>query len=100
MSKQKKTKVNLDITQFVFLKDNLLVKALRPEAENGLVDPAQYEDKPEFGVIMSVSGKIEEENLKPGTVVRFGKYSTEMIRTNGEDYFIVREEDISSYLPQ
>lgn len=102
MSKQKKVSkgeiLSLDITKFVMLRDNLLVRALRPKDKNGLVDPAQYEDKPEFGEVISYGEKVTSIQL--GAIVRFGKYSTEMIRSNGEDYFIVREEDISGYMPR
>ncbi len=90
-------KFNFDITEFTFRKDQLLVKALRNEGGDGkLVDPAQYEDKPEFGEIVKVGEKVID--LKVGQIVRFGKYSTEMIRTNGKDFFIVHEEDISAFM--
>lgn len=100
MSKQKQTNPELDITEFVFLRDNLLVKAIRPKPKSDvdLVDPAQYEDKPEFGVVIKVGGEVV--GLKAGDIIRFGKYSTETIRTNGEDYFIVREEDVTAHMPR
>lgn len=97
-AKQEDGNLSMDITKFIFLRDNLLIKAMRPKGANGLVDPAQYEDKPEFGVIISIGTGVLE--LKAGDVVRFGKYSSEVIRTNGEDYFIVREEDVSGYAPR
>ncbi len=88
---------NFDITEFTFRKDQLLVKARRPSGGDGkLVDPAQYEDKPEFGEIVKVGELVSD--LKVGQIIRFGKYSTEAIRTRGEDYFIVHEEDVSAYL--
>lgn len=102
MSKQKVSKedvLSLDITKFIFLRDNLLVKALRPQPKkNQPIDPAQYEDKPEFGIVISVGDEVK--NLKANDIVRFGKYSTESIRTNGEDYFIVREEDVTAHMPR
>lgn len=88
---------NFDITKFTFLRDLLLVKAIRPEVGSGdLIDPAQYEDKPEFGEVIKLGEEVKD--LKVGGIIRFGKYSTEAIRTNGEDYFIVHEEDVSAYL--
>lgn len=94
---QKAKLKNFDITKFTFRRDQLLVKAVRPIlGKNDLYDPAQYEDKPEFGEIIKLGEKVID--LKVGQIVRFGKYSTELIRTGGEDYFIVHEEDISAYL--
>ena len=94
---QKQQNLNFDITKFTFLRDLLLVKALRADSGDGkLIDPAQYEDKPEFGEVIKVGELVI--NLKVGNVIRFGKYSTEAIRTKGEDYFIVHEEDVSAVL--
>ncbi len=95
--KSKNQKFNLDITEFTFLRDLLLVKSLRLEIIDGkLIDPAQYEDKPEFGEVIKIGDEVD--NLKVGNIIRFGKYSTEAIRTRGEDYFIVHEEDVSAVL--
>lgn len=92
-----KTQHKFDITEFTFRRDQLLVKAIRPSlGRNKLIDPAQYEDKPEFGEIIKLGEQVID--LKVGQIVRFGKYSTELIRTEGADYFIVHEEDISAYL--
>lgn len=101
-SKQKVSKQDfksLDITELILVRDNLLVKALRPEPKaNQPIDPAQYEDKPEFGLIINVGDEVSK--FMKDDIIRFGKYSTENIRSNGEDYFIVREEDCSGYFPR
>ncbi len=96
MKTTNQNKTELDITKFTFLRDLMLVKALRPKASSQLIDPAQYEDKPEFGEIIKCGQSVND--LKIGDIIRFGKYSTELIRTNGQDYFIVREEDCSAKL--
>lgn len=90
---------NFSILDIELFHDNVLVKALRPKDKNGLINPAQYEDKPEWGMVMGVGGKVES-NISIGDVVRFGKYSTECIRSNGEDFYIVRQEDISGKVVQ
>jgi len=95
-TKTKQTKIEFDITKFKFLRDLLLIKAIRPEGTNGLVDPHSYEDKPEFGTVIAVGDEVKD--IKVGDVVRFGKYSTENIRTKGQDYFIVHSEDLSAVL--
>jgi len=91
-----KTKTDFDITKFKFLRDLLLIKAIRPEGTRGLVDIHQYEDKPEFGIVISIGDEVKD--IKVGDTVRFGKYSTENIRTKGQDYFIVHSEDLSAVL--
>ena len=96
LPKTQKPKLNLDITKFTFLRDLLLVKAIRPEGVDGLIDPAQYEDKAEFGEVIKVGINVSE--IKVGDIIRFGKYSTENIRTNGQDYYIVNTEDVSAVM--
>jgi len=93
---KKETNSSFDITKFKFLRDLLLVKAIRPASKSGLVNPEQYEDKPEFGEVVKLGSEVND--ITVGDVVRFGKYSTELIRTDGEDYYIVHEEDISAVL--
>lgn len=89
---------SFDITKFSLLRDLILVKAIRPESNSGLVNPEQYEDKPEFGEVIRLGEKVSDKRIKIGTIVRFGKYSTETIRSNGNDYFIVHEEDCGAIL--
>lgn len=93
-------KLSFDITKFELFGDFVLVRAIRPTGANGLIDPAQYEDKPEFGEIIKLGDDVTHPKAKVGLTVRFGKYSTESIRTNGEDYFLVHFEDMSGYLPK
>lgn len=97
----KKTEVSnvFDIKEFTCLRDLLLVVALRTAGKDGLIDPKQYEDKPEFGKIIKLGEGVQDERLKVGTVIRFGKYSTEAIRTGGKDYFLIHEEDVSAFKP-
>jgi len=90
-----------DITQYELFYDNVLLKAVEIESVEGLVKPDQYEDKPEFGVVIAVgegrlmdSGTIVPMKVKVGDTVLFGMYSTEKIRNEGIDYYIIREVDI------
>ena len=95
MKKQSNDEI-FDITKFTFLRDLLLVRAIRNRSGNGLIDPHQYEDKPEFGEVIKIGKEVKD--IKVGDKVRFGKYSTELIRTKGDDYYIVNIEDISAVL--
>lgn len=104
-TKKKETKNspknNLDLSQFTFLHDYLLVQAIREESVNGLVKPEQYDDKPELGVVIKVgpgrvleSGEIAAPGVKEGDTIFFGKYSSEQTRSLGNDYYIIRAEDV------
>lgn len=96
---KKNQQPNFDITKIELWGDLVLIKALRPEIGGGLVNPENYEDKPEWGEIVKVGELVVNPKAIVGKIVRFGKYSTENIRSNGQDYFLVHTEDISGNLP-
>lgn len=94
-------KNSFDLSKFAFRYDNVLVKALREKPVNGLVNPDQYDDKPEFGEVVAIgegrvldSGQVLSPKVKVGDTIFFGKYSSEQTRSLGQDYYIIREEDI------
>lgn len=105
---QKRTKASkpsFDLSQFTFRYDNVLVKAIREDRVGGLVKPEQYDDKPEYGIVMAIgegrvldNGQILEPKIKVGQTIFFGKYSSEQTRSMGQDLFIIREEDIRAVL--
>ena len=94
---QNSQKVKFDLTKFTFLYDHILVKAIISDGVDGLVKPSSYDDKPEFGKVIS-RGKDTEKELKVGDVVFFSKYSSEQTRSLGEDYYIIRSDDIRAVL--
>lgn len=105
MTKKKQQKNNLNLIDFSFLYDNILVKSITPKIVDGLVKPDQYDDKPEFGEVISVGegilledGTIVPTKLKVGDIIFFSKHSTEQTRSVGEDYFIIREDDVKAIL--
>lgn len=104
-------KPNFDLSKFTFRYDNVLVKALREEKqkilnkktgeEMQLIKPDQYDEKPEFGEVVAIgegrvldNGQVLSPKVKVGDIVFFGKYSSEQTRSLGQDYYIIREEDI------
>lgn len=96
---------NFKISDFNILYDNVLVKSITIKEKNGVIVPTTYETKPEFGEVVAVGeGKlIENGNRVPLTVkvkdiVYFNKYSTTKFNFDGTDYYLVREEDIVSYM--
>jgi chaperonin GroES len=99
----KSVKFNL-LTKHLLL-DNVLVEAVEPAVEEGIVrNPQQYGDKPEIGIVLSVGpGRVTEQGVKlpmtvfTGMVVLFNKYLATKFRLDGNDYYVVREDDIVAY---
>lgn len=103
MSKQKQPSKpsKFDLTKFTFLSDTCLVRAYREDKVGELIRPEQYDDKPEFGTVIAIGpGKMLDNGLVApmpvvaGDFVYFGKYTSEQTRVLGEDYFVIRAEDI------
>jgi len=93
----------IDPRKFKLLYDNVLVKAIKIEAAYGLKRSDQYDDKDEYGEVLAVgegrlleTGQFAKMRIQVGDIVLFGKYSTEPLRHNGEDYLLLREEDIKA----
>jgi chaperonin GroES len=86
------------------LGDRILIKQLEAEGKTkgGIVLPDTAKEKPQEGKVIAVgpgkvleSGKIQEPGVKVGDKVLYGKYSgTEVTTKSGEEYIIVKEEDI------
>ena len=90
-------------TKFTPLHDRILVRRVE-EAETtrgGIIIPDTAKDKPQEGEVISVGkGKINEEgkvrplDVKEGDRILFGKYSGTEIKLDGEDFIIMREEEV------
>lgn len=86
------------------LGDRILLKVLEAESKSkgGIVLPDTVKEKPQEGKIVAVgkgkvsdSGKVNTPEVKVGDRVLFAKYSgTEVTTKDGEEYLIVKEEDI------
>ncbi|MBF0521585.1 MAG: co-chaperone GroES [Candidatus Omnitrophica bacterium] len=85
------------------LADRVIVKALEAEekTKGGIVLPDTAKEKPQEGKIVAVGkGKTAEDGktiameLKVGDRVLYGKYSGSEITVDGEEYLIMREDDI------
>jgi len=94
-------------TKFTPLHDRILVRRVE-EAETsrgGIIIPDSAKEKPQEGEVISAGkGKISEEgkvrplDVKEGDRILFGKYSGNEIRLDGEDFIIMREEDVLGVL--
>lgn len=96
-----------NLKKFKFVHDFILVQAIREEeaGEMGLVKPEQYDEKPEFGIVVSVgegrlldTGVIVPPKVSVGDTIFFGKYSSEQTRNLSKDFFIIRDEDIRAIM--
>ncbi len=90
-------------TKLTPLHDRILVRRVE-EAETtrgGLIIPDSAKDKPQEGEVIAVGkGKINEEgkvrplDVKEGDRILFGKYSGTEIKLDGEEFLIMREEEV------
>ncbi len=85
------------------LSDRVLVKRLQEEetTKGGIIIPDTAKEKPQQGEVVAVGeGKLLDNGtritpaVKPGEVVLFGKYAGTEIKLEGEEYLILREDDI------
>ena len=80
------------------LADRVLVDPTPAETKtaSGIIIPDTAKEKPQEGTVVAVGpGKKDEPTtVKVGDKVLYGKYSGTEIKVDGEDYLIMREEDI------
>ena len=94
-------------TKFTPLHDRILVRRVE-EADTtrgGIIIPDSAKDKPQEGEVISAGkGKINEDgkvrplDVKEGDRILFGKYSGTEIKIDGEDFIIMREEEVLGVL--
>ncbi len=80
------------------LHDRVIVKAAAAEEKTagGIIIPDTAKEKPQKGEVVAV-GPGKEGNkmtVQKGDIVLYGKYAGQEINHNGEDYLIMREDDI------
>jgi len=85
------------------LHDRILVKRVEEEAttKGGIIIPDTAKEKPAEGKVEAVGiGRIDEAgkrialDIKKGDKILFGKYSGTEVKIEGEEYLIMREEDV------
>ena len=85
------------------LHDRIIVQRLDEGEQHvgGIIIPDSAREKPQQGKILAVGdGKVTEEgkriamDVRPGNVILFGKYSGQDIKIDGEDYLIVKEDEV------
>ena len=89
------------------LHDRIIVKRLDEEqkTKGGIIIPDSAKEKPQEAEVLAVGngkilddGKILPLDVKVGDKVLFSKYSGTEIKIEGEDYVIMREDDIQAII--
>lgn len=85
------------------LGDRVLVKPLEPKEvkKGGIIIPDTAKEKPQEGKVIEVGkgkmledGKVISLEVKKGDKVLYSKYGGTEIKLEGEEYLILKEEDI------
>ncbi len=85
------------------LQDRIIVKRLEEEetTKGGIIIPDSAKEKPSEGLIMAVGkGKILENgtqlplDVKKNDRILFGKYAGTDIKIEGDEFLIMREDDV------
>ncbi len=85
------------------LNDRILVKRLEEEEKTagGIIIPDSAKEKPAEGKVIAVGpGKMNDKgeriamDVKEGDGVLFSKYGGTDVKIDGEDYLIMREDDV------
>ena len=85
------------------LHDRLIIQRLEEGEQKvgGIIIPDTAKEKPQQGkVIAAGTGKVRDDgtrqppDVKAGDRILFGKYSGQEIKLDGEDYLIMREDEV------
>ena len=85
------------------LRDRILVKRLEEGEQRvgGIIIPDTAKEKPQQGKVVAVgtgrvndAGKVFPLDVKAGDRILFGKYAGTEIKLDGEEYLIVREDEV------
>ncbi|MEK7408434.1 MAG: co-chaperone GroES [Acidobacteriota bacterium] len=85
------------------LYDRIVVKRIEQseERQGGLFIPDSAKEKPQEGEVVAVGkgkrledGKVVPLDIQAGDRILFGKYSGSEIKVDGEEFLIMREDDV------
>ena len=86
------------------LHDRIVVKRLDDQAEqvsNGIIIPDSAKEKPQEAEVIAVGkgkrsddGKLIPLDVAVGDKILFGKYSGSDIKVDGQEYLIMREDEV------
>jgi chaperonin GroES len=85
------------------LHDRIIVRRIDEGEQNvgGIIIPDTAKEKPQQGAVLAVGkGKVNDDgkrvplDVKAGDRILFGKYAGQEIKLDGEEYFIMKEDDV------
>ena len=85
------------------LHDRIIVQRLEEGEQKvgGIIIPDTAKEKPQQGTVIAAgNGKTKDDgkriplDVTAGDTILFGKYSGQEIKLDGEDYLIMREDDV------
>lgn len=94
------TKTELNVRP---LHDRIIVQRIEEGEQKigGIIIPDSAKEKPQQGkVVAAGAGKIKDDgtrvalDVKAGDTILFGKYSGQEIKIDGEEYLIMREDEV------
>lgn len=89
------------------LHDRIIVEAAAKEEKSagGIILPDTAQEKPQRGKVLAVgpgkrldSGQLAPLDVNVGDTVLYGKYGATEVKVDGQDYLILRAEDILAVL--
>ncbi len=89
------------------LHDRIIVQRLEEGEQKvgGIIIPDSAKEKPQQGKVIAVGkGKVKDDgkvlplDVKEGDTILFGKYSGQEIKLDGEEYLIMREDEVLAVL--
>ena len=91
------------------LHDRIILQRLEEGEQQvgGIIIPDSAKEKPQQGKVIAVGkGRIEKDgrvtplDVKEGDTVLFGKYSGQEIKLDGDEFLIMREEEVLGVIEQ
>ncbi len=85
------------------LHDRIIVRRIEEGEQKvgGIIIPDSAKEKPQQGKVTAVgAGKVKDDgkrvalDVKAGDTILFGKYSGQEIKLDGEEYLIMREDEV------
>ncbi len=91
------------------LHDRILVERIEEGEQRvgGIIIPDTAKEKPQQGKVVAVgNGKVKDDgkrvplDVKEGDTILFGKYSGQEIKVDGQEFLIMREDEVLAVLDQ
>jgi chaperonin GroES len=91
------------------LNDRILVRRIEEgeQVVGGIIIPDTAKEKPQQGKVVAVgAGKVKEDggriplDVKADDTILFGKYSGQEIKLDGEEFLIMREDEVLAILEE